>query len=116
MELKQLENFQKEFDARHEWDFSNPNNNEEWLKHLQYSTIGMTGEFGEFANVVKKILREFRKNKTIDDENKEKLKEELVDVFIYLIKLSGQVLKMDLEKEYFEKMKVNEEKFKKFLR
>ncbi len=44
----------------------------------------------------------------------EKLREELTDIFIYILKAAGQLLGMDLEKWYFEKMNYNARRFEKY--
>jgi NTP pyrophosphatase (non-canonical NTP hydrolase) len=74
----------------------------------------LTGEIGEFANVVKKVVRDHKvfKDKP-DKERMEKLKEELTDCFIYLMILSN-ILKMDLEREYFKKLEYNKKKFESY--
>ena len=114
MDLKEITKFQREFDEKHGWNWANSSEKEK-LEHLQYGTIALTGEVGEFANLVKKILREFNSTGKLPGKDMyEKLKEELTDVFIYLLKLADQALEMDIEKEYFKKMKFNEVKFKRF--
>lgn len=113
-DLKEIIKYQRNFDRKHGWDWSNSTGKEK-IKHLQYGIIALTGEIGEFANIVKKILREYRSLGRLPTKEKiEMLKEELVDIFIYTIKIASQLLNMDLEKEYFKKMKINEEKFKKY--
>ncbi|MCW5959526.1 MAG: nucleoside triphosphate pyrophosphohydrolase family protein [Pyrinomonadaceae bacterium] len=52
------------------------------LNNLEYPTLGLTGEAGEVANVVKKIQRDF--GGEITDEIREKLKDELGDVLWYI--------------------------------
>lgn len=113
MELKDIVKFQKEFDENHNWvwDSEDP---EKRMNMLKYGAVALAGEVGEFSNLVKKVWRELDHNgKTPDEEMMKKLREELVDVFIYVITLSEN-LNLDLEKGYFEKMKINEERFKKF--
>jgi NTP pyrophosphatase (non-canonical NTP hydrolase) len=113
MDIKEIAKFQKGFDEKHGWDWSK-SSQEEKIKHLQYGTIALAGEVGEFANTVKKILREFNFSKKIPKKEYEKLKEEVIDIFIYTIKLADQILEVDVEKEYFKKMKMNEKRFEKF--
>ena len=50
-----------------------------------YPTLGLVGEAGEFAEKIKKILRD--KNGRIDNESKLALKKELGDVLWYLSNL-----------------------------
>ena len=52
------------------------------LNNLEYPTLGLAGEAGEVANVVKKIQRDFGGELT--DEIRGKLKDELGDVLWYI--------------------------------
>ncbi len=52
------------------------------LKNLEYPTLGLTGEAGEVANIVKKIQRDF--DGELTDEVRLKLKDELGDVLWYI--------------------------------
>jgi NTP pyrophosphatase (non-canonical NTP hydrolase) len=52
------------------------------LSNLEYPTLGLTGEAGEVANIVKKIQRDH--GGVINDEIREKLKDELGDVLWYI--------------------------------
>jgi NTP pyrophosphatase (non-canonical NTP hydrolase) len=52
------------------------------LRNLEYPTLGLAGEAGEVANVVKKIQRDF--GGEITDETRAKLKDELGDVLWYI--------------------------------
>lgn len=52
------------------------------LNNLEYPTLGLTGEAGEVANIVKKIQRDHKG--VITDEIRSKLKDELGDVLWYI--------------------------------
>ena len=52
------------------------------LNNLEYPTLGLAGEAGEVANIVKKIQRDFGGELT--DEIRGKLKDELGDVLWYI--------------------------------
>ena len=52
------------------------------LSNLEYPTLGLTGEAGEVANIVKKIQRDH--GGVINDEIRTKLKDELGDVLWYI--------------------------------
>ncbi len=52
------------------------------LSNLEYPTLGLAGEAGEVANIVKKIQRDFGGEITV--EIRAKLKDELGDVLWYI--------------------------------
>lgn len=52
------------------------------LNNLEYPTLGLAGEAGEVANIVKKIQRD--NDGVITDETRAKLKDELGDVLWYI--------------------------------
>lgn len=52
------------------------------LQNLEYPTLGLAGEAGEVANIVKKIQRD--SGGVITDETRGKLKDELGDVLWYI--------------------------------
>ncbi len=52
------------------------------LNNLEYPTLGLTGEAGEVANIVKKIQRDH--GGFITDDIRAKLKDELGDVLWYI--------------------------------
>ena len=52
------------------------------LNNLEYPTLGLAGEAGEVANIVKKIQRDH--GGTITEEIRAKLKDELGDVLWYI--------------------------------
>lgn len=52
------------------------------LENLEYPTLGLAGEAGEVANVVKKIQRDH--GGVMNDEIRDKLKDELGDVLWYI--------------------------------
>jgi NTP pyrophosphatase (non-canonical NTP hydrolase) len=52
------------------------------LNNLEYPTLGLAGEAGEVANIVKKIQRDFGGETT--EEIRHKLKDELGDVLWYI--------------------------------
>ena len=52
------------------------------LSNLEYPTLGLAGEAGEVANIVKKIQRD--NNGVITEETRAKLQDELGDVLWYI--------------------------------
>ncbi|MFA5188588.1 MAG: MazG nucleotide pyrophosphohydrolase domain-containing protein [Patescibacteria group bacterium] len=109
MDLKQIIEQQKDFDRKHFGEIKlTP-------ERLLYLMTCLAGETGELANLVKKYYREKVRNYRLPTDGQEDflslMKEELTDVFIYTIILS-YMLDVDLEKEFFNKLKKNEERFK----
>ena len=52
------------------------------MNNLEYPTLGLTGEAGEVANIVKKIQRD--NAGVLTDEVRDKLRDELGDVLWYI--------------------------------
>lgn len=92
---KKIENFAKERD----WDqFHSP-------KNLSMALIGEAAE----------LIEEFQwltedQSHNLEEEKLQKVKDELGDIFIYLLRISG-VLKIDLLEAGYEKFKKNEQKY-----
>ncbi len=70
---------------------------------LQYLTLGLTGEAGEVADKIKKIMRD--KDGKVSEEDKDALVKELGDVLWYMSQVADflgiefeQVAKQNLEK------------------
>lgn len=110
MELAELVNLQKGFDGNHhsnfDWNLSINNDN---IEILEFLILSLFGEVGEAANIVKKVIRgDFDLSDKYED-----LKEEIADIFIYVLKLSYQ-LNFSLEDAYLKKMTKNTEKFKNY--
>ena len=115
MDLKELQKIQYNFDKNHEWTLETKKTQEliDWLRD---DTIGLIGEIGEFSNLVKKatLLREKGDElQTFLHENKENLKEEIIDSFIYIVRIATH-LGVDIEDQYLKKLGENEKRFKKF--
>ncbi len=94
-----------EFDRARNWnEYEQAKSNEEKIRVLEKLIVNLVGELGEFANEVKKGRRE-------NELHTEKLREELADTFIFLLKLA-LTLDMNLKEETLRKIKTNEERFK----
>ena len=110
MTLSEIIEQQKQFDSTHSGNFRwDEKINENTLDVLQFLMISLFGEVGEAANIIKKIVRG---DYSLEEKYPE-LSEEIIDIFIYLIKLSYQ-LDIDIEKEYMSKMAKNKERFKQY--
>lgn len=110
MNFEELLHTQNEFDKIHGWVSSNENITD-FLSSLDDDIIGLIGEVGEFANIVKKIKLN-HKTLGVDtrDEHIEGLKEEFIDSLIYLIRIATH-LNIDIEKEYLKKLSTNKKRF-----
>ncbi|WP_413501044.1 hypothetical protein [Psychrobacter maritimus] len=106
--LKDIRSLQKAFDKKHnvsnksfyvDIDSSN-------LEELEHLVVCLIGELGEFSNILKKVTRGDFELKDVKDS----LDEELVDTFIYLIKIANQ-FNVNLEEGYLKKLEKNKERF-----
>ncbi|NME39273.1 MULTISPECIES: hypothetical protein [Enterobacter] len=79
--------------------------------------VGLFGEIGEFSNIVKKInIKLTNDNYELDIASaEENLREEWVDSFIYLLRISA-ILDIDIEAETLKKMEFNNVRYKKLNR
>jgi len=110
MELKEILKLQKEFDVKHRINFNWAEDiSEKNLQHLQFLVLSLTGEVGEMANCVKKVIRGDEQY----NASKDRIAEELTDVFIYILKLAYQ-MNIDLEGHYLQKLESNKSRFKSF--
>lgn len=108
--IKELLYRQRTFDEMHSGNtpfFTKIDENN--LHELEHLIVCLLGELGEFANILKKVRRGDFSLASVKDE----LDEELVDVFIYLLKISGQ-FDVDLEVGYEKKMLKNSYKFQSY--
>jgi len=81
---------------------------------LMRDLIGLVGEMGEFADLLKKVGLTFSTPGYVGPslvEAAPRLRSELADVAIYLFRLS-RILEGDLEQEILQKMKVNDERYR----
>lgn len=110
MTLEELTKLQKGFDSEHKGNFRwSSDITDENLELLEFLMVSLTGEVGEMANIVKKIVRgDFSL-----ESKKNELQGEIADIFIYLLKISYQ-LGIDLEKSYLQKLEINRSRFKKY--
>ena len=114
MKLEDIIRKQIEMDINHGFPVSF-DSEEEAYAQLSKDLIGLFGEIGEFANIVKKINIKLDRPKEYDLDiisAKEQLGEELADTFIYAIRLAA-ILEIDLEKQLTDKIKRNESRYAK---
>jgi len=103
--LKRIFDYQREFDRKLGWNvYENLSTPKDIVDYMQLTVLKFAEEVGEIAQEIRRILRD---KKPYDPEA---FKHELADIFVYLIQASI-ALKMDLAQEYYEKMKMNEQRF-----
>ncbi|MFX0067058.1 MAG: hypothetical protein ACFFC7_33410 [Candidatus Hermodarchaeota archaeon] len=105
MELKRILEIQREFDRKFGWNaYETCRTPEDILKFMEHFVLVMVEELGEISRLRKQYLRDKQSFAM------EKLKHELIDIFIYFMQACIAV-DMDLEKNYLEKLKYNEARF-----
>lgn len=72
--------------------------------------MALTSEVGELNDIFQWLTQEESKNIATSEKLYEHTKEELADIFIYLIRLAT-VTNIDLEMAINDKMKINEAKY-----
>lgn len=81
---------------------------------MNRDTVGLIGEVGEFANLLKKVslalINEGYEGPSLSEAAGD-LREELADATIYIMRLSA-ILGGDLEQDILEKMKKNDSRYK----
>ncbi len=104
-DLNSIFDYQKEFDRKLGWNvYENLSTDGKTVDYMQLTVLKFSEEVGEIAQEVRRILRDK------EPFNSEAFKQELIDIFVYLIQASI-ALKMDLAQEYYKKMKMNEQRF-----
>ncbi|WP_376704469.1 hypothetical protein RQ479_06235 [Mesorhizobium sp. ISC25] len=81
---------------------------------LMRDLVGLVGEVGEFADLLKKVGLAFSTPGYVGPSLAEaapRLRSELADVAIYLFRLST-ILGGDLEQDLLQKMKINDERYR----
>lgn len=101
MNIKQYKDKLQEFAKERNWEqFHSPKN----------LVMALTSEVGELNDIFQWLTQEESRNLSDSDKLYEHAKEELADIFIYLIRLAT-VTNIDLEKAINDKIKVNESKY-----
>ena len=109
MDIKAMQDINAKFSESRGWFYHKANNTDDMISKLGYNAVAISGEVGEFANLVKKVMRNKEK---LNDEMLSHMKEEVTDVFIYVL-LASKLLNMDLETEFLKKQEKNEGRFEK---
>ena len=107
MELRKLIEVQRDFDdlRRTRFSWSSPITRDDYSQ-LIHIALGLSGEVGEIADLVKK----FERGDFDFDELLARLRLEMADTLIYLFKLAYQA-GIDLEQAFLDKVELNEARF-----
>ena len=101
MDIEKINQIIKEFSKQREWDkFHNPKN----------LVMALNGEIGELTEIFQWLDAENSKLENLSNNDLKRCKEELADVFIYLIRLADK-LEIDLIKEANTKIEINSKKY-----
>jgi NTP pyrophosphatase (non-canonical NTP hydrolase) len=96
---------QRDFDRKLGWNiYEECRTSEDALKFMEHFVLVMVEELGEISRIRKQHYRK-KRNFAIKE-----LKHELMDIFVYFMQ-ACMALNIDLEREYLEKLKYNEERF-----
>jgi NTP pyrophosphatase (non-canonical NTP hydrolase) len=108
LKLTDLKKMQEEFDLTHSVSGKSfyTKIDDKNLHELEHLAVCLTGELGEFCNILKKVTRGDMELAEVKDE----LDLELIDVFIYLLKISNQ-FDVDLESGFLKKLAINKTRF-----
>jgi NTP pyrophosphatase (non-canonical NTP hydrolase) len=95
------------------WHFSRDTDYSERDMELQYLALALGGEAGELQNLIKKIVRRKHHTEGHSEDGMEKaVPHEMVDVMYYLFRMAD-LLEIDLEKAFREKMEINRARYNK---
>lgn len=101
MDLERIQKHQRSFTKERDWDqFHTPKN----------LAMALTGEVGELVEIFQWLTDTQAKNVMADETRASEVRHEMADVFFYLTRLAD-VLGIDLEKAYWEKMEHNAQKY-----
>jgi len=99
--MEELKNRLQEFAKVRNWDqFHSPKN----------LVMALNGEVGELTEIFQWLDAEKSKLGNLSEKDKARCKEEIADVFLYLIRLADK-LEIDLIKEANNKIDINSEKY-----
>jgi len=99
MHIKELQDKIDKFAKERDWDqFHSPKN----------LVMALTSEVGELIEIFQWLTQEQSKKENIDEI--ENIKNEVADIFIYLLRFSD-ILDIDLEEAVIKKMKMNADKY-----
>tara|TARA_B100000029_G_C17106902_1_gene790031 strand:- start:283 stop:639 length:357 start_codon:yes stop_codon:yes gene_type:complete len=101
MDIDKIKNDFRKFAEERDWEqFHSPKN----------LAMALSGEVGELAEIFQWLTENQSNKENISDENLAKVREEVADILLYIIRLSDK-LDIDLEQAVLDKWKINKEKY-----
>ena len=101
MDIDKIKNDLRKFAEERDWEqFHSPKN----------LAMALSGEVGELAEIFQWLTENQSNKENISDEDLAKVREEVADILLYIIRLSDK-LDIDLEQAVLDKLKINKEKY-----
>jgi len=101
MNLNKLAHTVRKFAEERNWNqFHSPKN----------LSMALAGESGELLELFQWLKEEESFRENMDEKTYEKVKEELADIFIYLVRIADR-LDIDLEEVAYRKIEINKAKY-----
>ena len=101
MDIDKIKNDLRKFAEERDWEqFHSPKN----------LAMALSGEGGELSEIFQWLTEDQSDKENISDEDLAKVREEVADILLYIIRLSDK-LDIDLEQAVLDKLKINKEKF-----
>jgi NTP pyrophosphatase (non-canonical NTP hydrolase) len=101
MNIEKIKNDLRKFAKERDWEqFHSPKN----------LAMALSGEVGELAEIFQWLSEEQSNKENISNEDLSKVREEVADILLYIIRLSDK-LDIDLDQAILDKLKINESKY-----
>jgi len=101
MDIKHLQKYLQDFADQRNWNpYHNPKN----------LAMALAGESGELLEIFQWLTPEESSRTGLGPKNRLAVRDEIADIFIYTLRLAD-VLDIDLEKAFWDKMKKNDMKY-----
>ena len=101
MNIKEIQKKLRKFAKERDWEqFHSPKN----------LAMALSGEVGELAEIFQWLSEDQSNKENISDEDLSKVKEEVADILLYIIRLSDK-LDIDLDQAVLDKLELNESKY-----
>lgn len=101
MDIDKIKSDLRKFAHERDWEqFHSPKN----------LVMALSGEVGELSEIFQWLTEDQSNKENISDEDLAKVREEVADISLYIIRLSDK-LDIDLEQALLDKLKINKEKY-----